>query len=103
MRAGRSIDTNPVIFYNFATGTYSDFIVGGQDGVGHLIGLASTSDSLFLADLSSADGWTPGSGVIYEISAAAPVPEPSCLTLAAMGLALLAAMIPIRRSFRGLG
>ena len=80
-------NTNPMMFYDFKTGKYSPFIQGGQAGVGHLIGLASTDNALFLADLSSADGWIGGSGVIYEVATATP--EPSSAALLAIGLAVL--------------
>jgi hypothetical protein len=84
--SGSLNQSNPVMYYDFKTGTYSTFILGGQDGVGHLIGVTATENSLFLADLSSADGWAGGSGVIYELTASTP--EPSSWELIAIGLAL---------------
>jgi glucose/arabinose dehydrogenase len=92
--------TNPVVLYDLGTNTSSDFVGGGQADVGHLIGLASTGNSLFLADISSADGWIPGSGVIYEITAAdvSSVPEPASAALVLTGLAL--ALIRVHRSNR---
>src|SRR5262249_28151863 len=80
--------TNPVVLYNFLSGTASDFVGAGQAGGCHLIGLASTSNALFFADLSSGRGWVPGSGVICQVSVAS-VPEPTSAALVVSALAFI--------------
>ena len=94
--AGPANQTNPVVLLDPTTGNYIHFIAGGQTGVGHLIGLASTSSSLFLADMASVDGWNGGTGVIYQLSLD-PTPEPASLGLF---LISLAALLGFRRSLR---
>ena len=60
---------NPVIYADPVAGTYFHFIEGSQPGIGHLDGLLTTCDSLFLADLVSNGnlGNGTGVGVIYQI------------------------------------
>ncbi len=97
--AGPGNNTNPVVYVDPTTGMYSYFIAGGQSGIGHLIGLASTGTTLFLADLASTDGWNAGVGAIYELSS---VPEPASLVFAAAGLlAMAAARLRERLKARG--
>lgn len=75
--AGTTNDQNPLIYYDPTTNQYFHFIEGGQDGMGHLDGIISTGNAIFLSELDSAgslfepsDG---GGGAIYELVA---VPEP---------------------------
>jgi hypothetical protein len=74
-----------VLFYSFDTNSYKRFIGSGQDGVGHLIGLASTNDTLYIADFASTDGFPGGAGVVYELTST--VPEPATVALAFIGIA----------------
>jgi hypothetical protein len=70
---GLTNDENPLIFADPSTGHYFDFISNNLPNIGHLDEALSTTNSLFLADISStgdlfgASG--PGHGVIYEIQA----------------------------------
>ena len=72
-QGGIANEENPLVFYDFATGTYFHFIGNGERIIGHLDGLLSTSDSLFVADLSSTGSLfsaaDAGKGVIYQIRA----------------------------------
>jgi glucose/arabinose dehydrogenase len=69
--AGLANEENPLVFWNRATGDYFDFIGNNEPNIGHLDGLLSTSNAIFIADLSSnGDLFTSagtGAGVIYEI------------------------------------
>lgn len=66
--AGGANDENPVVFYDLGTGEYFHFIENRQASVGHLDTFLSTSDSLFVADLSSTGGFgSSGTGVIYQV------------------------------------
>jgi glucose/arabinose dehydrogenase len=82
--SGPANNANPLVYYDFGTQTYYNFIADGLTGVGHLDGVYSTQDSLFVADFSDADGFTGGTGVIYEISAQ---PEPASWSLMLVALA----------------
>lgn len=88
---------NPVVFLELdALGTpsildgYWQTIYGQTAGVGHLVGLHSTSNALYIADLSPTGDWTGGvgktNGVIYRIT---EIPEPAALSLLALGVPLL--------------
>ena len=79
---GTANDENPLIFADPSTGKYFDFVSNNEPGVGHFDGALSTSDSLFLADISKAGnmGSGGGQGVIYQIKAianATPTPTPT--------------------------
>ncbi|MBL8178136.1 MAG: hypothetical protein JNK48_25905 [Bryobacterales bacterium] len=78
-------DENAVAFYSLTNGSVRHFLESGQTGVGNLVGVFSTSTSLFVAD------W--GAGKLYQI-AVEPVPEPG---YAAGVAALLAAGVLISR------
>jgi len=74
---GLANEENSVAYVDLDTGEYFPFVDVLQVGIGHPIGLLSTSDSLFLADLQ------PGTdGAIYQIRA---IPEPGSLTVAILG------------------
>jgi hypothetical protein len=76
---GLANEENPVLFYDFGSGQYHEFISNGERDVQYPMGMYSSADSLFLTDL-----WR---GSVYQISAA---PEPSSLCLlASAAVALL--------------
>jgi glucose/arabinose dehydrogenase len=66
---GTNNEENPLVYANLATGTYFHFIEGQQPGIGHLDGLLSARDSLFVADLVSTGNTSNGggAGAIYQI------------------------------------
>jgi hypothetical protein len=70
---GLANEENPLVFYDRATGKYFDFIGNNEPNVGHLDGLLSTSNALFIADLSTnGDLFSSagtGAGAIYMIKA----------------------------------
>lgn len=71
-KAGLANAENPVVFCDPATGRYIHFIGNEEPYVGHLSGLLSTLDSLFLSDLSSTGKLGSngaGTGVVYQIRA----------------------------------
>jgi hypothetical protein len=72
---------NPVLYYSFDTNTYTRFIDSGQAGIGHLIGLASTADALYISDFATGDGFPGGAGVVYELQSTVPEPAESALML----------------------
>jgi hypothetical protein len=89
---GAGNEEHPVVFYNTTTGQYWDFIGNQEPNIGHLDGMLSTSDALFMSDLSDANGSLTNTtnpienmGAIYEVTV---VPEPSGLLLTASGLLL---------------
>lgn len=86
-QVGAANGENPLVYVDLDTMEYFHFISNTTPGIGHLDGLLSTADSLFLADLQ---GGT--SGAIYQITAFTAIPEPSSLLLAGLGFAGLAAM-----------
>jgi len=61
---GSANDANALAYADPTTGEYFQFIDVLQNGVGHPIGLATTADSLFVADFQS-----NGNGAIYQIQA----------------------------------
>jgi glucose/arabinose dehydrogenase len=81
-RGGTANDENPLVFANPATGRYFDFISNNEPNIGHIDEALSTSDSLFIADISKTGelyGATgPHQGAIYQIKAInhAPVLAP---------------------------
>src|SRR6185369_12443886 len=80
-QVGAGNTLNPVLYYDFGTGTSKVIFSPGQAGVGHLDSLFSTNDSLYVADFTSGAGFSPGTGVIYLVRGRLPVgvagvPEP---------------------------
>ena len=67
--AGIPNEENPVVFADLTTTNYFQFIGNDEPNIGHLDGLLSTDDSLFLADLTSTGDTdsSANSGVIYQI------------------------------------
>jgi len=66
---GLANEENPVVFADLGTTNYFQFIGNDEPGIGHLDGLLSTDDSLFLADITSTGDTSAGgaAGVIYQI------------------------------------
>ncbi len=69
-------DESGLAFYNFATHEYVHFIESLNPDIGPIIGIASTSNALFVSEVST--------GTVYEITAAAP--EPRTLLPALLGM-----------------
>ena len=69
--AGLANEENPVLFYDFETQSYSQFISNDEPGIGHPITLEATDDALFISDLSSngvlGGPQGLGQGKIYKI------------------------------------
>lgn len=61
---GTANEENPVVYADPATGNHFHFILGQQTGIGHLDGLLSTRDSLFVADMVNTG---LNAGAIYQI------------------------------------
>ena len=67
---GLSNEENPLVFVDLDDNSFFHFISNDESGVGHLDGLLSTSDSLFVADISPDGGFGSGSrneGKIYQL------------------------------------
>jgi glucose/arabinose dehydrogenase len=71
---GIANEENPLVFYSFLHGTYCHFVSNEEPDVGHLNGVLSTDDSLFVADMAT-NGALGSSGtakgVIYQIMSTA--------------------------------
>ena len=70
-QGGIANDENPLVFADPSTGHYFDFVSNNLSNIGHLDEILSTSDSLFLADISSSGELFgpsgPADGKIYQI------------------------------------
>jgi glucose/arabinose dehydrogenase len=66
---GIANEENPLVYVDLTTKSYFQFIGNDEPNIGHLDGLSSTADSLFLADLTSTGntGSGGGTGVIYQV------------------------------------
>jgi glucose/arabinose dehydrogenase len=66
---GASNEENALVFVDLSSNRYFHFIPSKLAGVGHLDGLLSTSDSLFISDLSKSGNLSSstGNGVIYQV------------------------------------
>lgn len=76
-QGGLANEENPLVFVDLDDNSYFHFISNSESGVGHLDGLLTTHDSLFVADLSPGGGLGTSdrnTGVIYQIQASAPIP-----------------------------
>jgi hypothetical protein len=71
---GAGNEENPVIYYDLTTGTYWHFIGTQEANIGHLDGMLSTPDALFMSDM--ADGslfiGPTNTGAIYKVVAVNP-------------------------------
>lgn len=72
---GLDNEENPILYYDFGSGLYYEFISNNEPGVYFPVGLYSSQDSLFIADL--------GLGSVYQISSAVPEPRTALLMIAA--------------------
>ena len=84
-QGGLANEENPLVFANLDNGEYFHFIANNEASVGHLDGLLTTQDSLFIADMSPRGGLgnsNINTGTIYQITRI--VPEPASLGLVAM-------------------
>ena len=105
--AGLDNEENPLVYVDLDTLDYFHFIGVGESGIGHLDGLLSAGNSLFIADLSSngSMGNGAGAGVIYQIEFLGPahvgvtsrVPEPSLVSFCLLGLGVTAGLSFFRR------
>jgi glucose/arabinose dehydrogenase len=66
---GLDNEENPLVYVDLTSSNYFHFIRGQQVGLGHLDGLLSTTDSLFVSDISTSGGLSsnPNQGAIYQI------------------------------------
>jgi len=66
---GLANEENPLVYVDLATLQYFHFIGNAEPGLGHLDGLLTTDDSLFVADLASSGNLNNGGGLgaIYQI------------------------------------
>jgi len=66
---GLANEENPLVFVDLGTTNYWHFISNDETNIGHLDGLLSTGDSLFLADITRTGNTDTGanSGMIYQI------------------------------------
>ncbi|MFM7137613.1 MAG: hypothetical protein ACKO1M_11175, partial [Planctomycetota bacterium] len=93
-QAGLANEENPLVFADPATGEYFHFVPSQVHG--HLYGMLSTANSLFVSDLTwigkldgAADGVAANeAGVVYRIT---PVPEPAVGVAVICGSLLLLA------------
>lgn len=69
---------NAVVFANSSFSQLLHFVESGTPGVGRVLGVSSTQDSLFLSNF--------GDGQIYQIAAISSIPEPGSLIFAVLGL-----------------
>jgi glucose/arabinose dehydrogenase len=72
---GPANDENPLVYVDLHTKKYFPFIASSLPGVGHLDGLLTTNNALYVADLSSTgdlfgSGTPQHTGVIYRIAPA---------------------------------
>lgn len=77
---GVANEENPLVFYNLDDDSYFHFISNDEASVGHLDGLLSTDDSLFVADISPSGGFGSSandSGVIYQLKSIVPSCSPA--------------------------
>ena len=67
-RAGLVNTDNPVVYVDLGTHAYFHFVENAQPTTGHPDGLLATTDSLFVSDFTTQDGFAvPGAGRIYQI------------------------------------
>ena len=86
---GLANEENPLVYVDLDTFNYFHFIGVDETGIGHLDGLLSAGNSLFIADLSSSGSMNngAGAGAIYQITTR--VPEPSIVSFCLVGLGAL--------------
>jgi glucose/arabinose dehydrogenase len=79
---------NAVVFVDSLFGQALHFVASGTPGIGNILGVHSTQDSLFLADWNG--------GTIYQVTAL-PVPETGSFPLVGFGLLALGLFYRARR------
>ncbi len=99
-QSGANNTTGPLLYYDFSTGQYTQFIAAGQDGIGHLTSLTSTADALYIGDMNSYGTIRKGpvDGVVYAITVQTPEPAvfgPVLLLLAGLALVKLRLAEPV--------
>ena len=67
--AGIANEENPLVYVDLTNNSYFQFIGNDVASIGHLDGLLSTDDSLFVADLTATGNTDtgPNTGVIYQL------------------------------------
>lgn len=92
--AGLANEENPLVYVDLDPLAYFHFVSSSEPGIGHPDTLAASADALYLADLTSANGFaSAGSGAIYRIRAlpgVVPALGPGALALLALGLGIAA-------------
>ena len=89
---GLSNEENPLVFVDLNDNSYFHFVQNDEPNVGHLDGLLSTADSLFVADISPGGGFggnAGNTGAIYQLKSL--VPEPSSVSMTLWAFAMVAA------------
>lgn len=74
---GTRNEENPLVFVDLDDNSYFHFISNDEAEVGHLDGLLSNEDSLFIADISPSGGFggnAGNTGAIYQIQSLVPEP-----------------------------
>ncbi|MFC1759531.1 hypothetical protein ACFL2H_12320, partial [Planctomycetota bacterium] len=72
---GRANEENPLVFVDLRDNSYVHAIGVSERNVGHLDGILSTSEALYLADISPGGGFSTNSrnsGVIYRVESLYP-------------------------------
>jgi glucose/arabinose dehydrogenase len=95
---GLNNEENPLVFVNLEDNSYFHFVTNDEPDVGHLDGLLSTEDSLFVSDISPRGGFSgtnTNTGKIYQIKSLVPEPSSWVLTLLAVG-----GLVPVARGRR---
>jgi glucose/arabinose dehydrogenase len=85
-RGGVANEENPLVFANLIDTGYFHFIGNDERSIGHIDGLLSTNDSLYLADIAPSGEFGAGaanSGKIYRIQSVVPESSGHCLLVAA--------------------
>jgi glucose/arabinose dehydrogenase len=102
-QAGSGIvnEENPLVFYSFASGTYCHFVSNDEPGVGHLNGILSTADALFVADMAangSLGSSGASTGVIYQIASGRTVVSIAATDATATEAGLTMGTVTVTRS-----
>ena len=66
---GVANDQNPVVFSDLRRRRHFEIVGNDLANIGHPVGLLSTPDSLFIADMASAGPFANGGGIIHQVQA----------------------------------
>lgn len=90
-QAGVNNPDNPVVYVDLDTLEYFHFVESAQPGIGHPDGLLAVGDSLFVADFTTAGGFSvPDAGRIYQIRyQGGELPVPGASPVGSVALAFL--------------